>query len=231
LLRAPGWPPAGSAEQPLVQLRVRSVGLVPGLTQSTGKPACQRLEERLRALRSQCSYAVAEKIPRDVDAVASCRGFANTSAAVVGQAFVPAGTSVDPDRWIPTLVVPEDHPLVTTLRRDVSPEALQPDGLLGTALLAGTDVVLDYTNPDPSVRIACVDPDDGRCLALPACAPGPAGTVVPACCFGLPEELLVSLIRDEGAYGCCAALSPATIEELNFAAATAGREPPCPAGA
>lgn len=228
LLRAAGWPPAGSAERPLVQLRVRSVALLPGLAQSTGAPACQRLEQRLRAVRSQCDYAVAERIPRDVAAAASCRGHAATTAAVVGQAFVASGRSVNPDLWIPTLVVPEDHPLVTSLRRDVSPEALQPDGMLGTALLAGTDVVLDYTDPTPSVRVACVDPDDGTCLALPSCVPGAAETVVPACCFGLPEDLLVALIRDEGAYGCCAALSPATIEELNLAAETMGREPPCP---
>lgn len=228
ILRAPGWPPAGTAERPLVELRVRSLALLPGLTQTRGTTACQRLEERLRALRSQCDSAVRTKIPRD--AAPSCRNAAATTAAVVGQAFVAEGGRVDPGRWIPTLVVPADHPLATAVRRDTSPEALQLDGLVGTALLKGTDVVLDYTDPTPSVRVACNDPDDGSCLVMPACrARSDASAVVPACCFGLPEELLVSLIRDESAYGCCAALSPATVEELNNAEATAGRELPCPA--
>lgn len=228
ILRAPGWPPAGSAEEPLLALRVRSLALVPGLTQTSGPTACERLEVRLRALRSQCESALATKIPRDVSE--GCRDAAAQTAAVVGQAFVPAGGRVNPDVWIPTLVVPADHPLVVAVRRDTSPEALQLDGIVGTALLRNTDVVLDYTDPTPSVRVACVDPDDGTCLAMPSCRARPdAGAVVPACCFGLPEDLLVSLIRDESAYGCCAALSPATVEELNLAEATAGRELPCPA--
>lgn len=229
VLRAVGYPPAG-LDVPLVQLRVRSVGLVPGLTQSTGASPCTRLEERLRALRSQCDLARETRVPRDV--VARCRDQAASTAAVLGQAFVADGAGITADRWIPTLVVPEDHPLAVFVRRDTSPEALQPDGLLGTALLAGTDVVLDYTDPTPSVRIGCLDPDDGTCLAMPACVAGEDPTaVVPACCFGLPEDLLVSLIRDDGAYGCCAALSPATVEELNNSALTEGREPPCPSGA
>ena len=229
ILRAAGWPPAGQ-DTPLVQLRVRSVGLVPGLTQSTGASPCDRLEERLRALRSQCDRARETRVPRDV--VPACRDQAATAAAVLGQAFVADGAGVTADRWIPTLVVPADHPLAVFVRRDTSPEALQPDGLLGTALLAGTDVVLDYTDPTPSVRVSCLDPDDGTCLAMPACVAGDDPTAVaPACCFGLPEDLLVSLIRDEGAYGCCEALSPATIEELNTSALTEGREPPCPTGA
>lgn len=227
LLRAPGWPPAGSADAPLVELRVRSLALIPGLTQTSGPTACQRLEARLRALRSQCDSALNTKIPRDT--APACRSAAASTAAVVGQAFVADGGRVDPRVWIPTLVIPADHPLVTAVRRDTSPEALQLDGLVGTALLAGTDVVLDYTDPTPSVRVACTDPDDGTCLAMPSCAArSDASAVVPACCHGLPESLLVSLIRDESAYGCCGALSPATVDELNFAEATAGRELPCP---
>ncbi|MDC0720240.1 hypothetical protein [Nannocystis bainbridge] len=236
LLRAPGWPPAGTAEQPLLELRVRSLALVPGLTQTTGQTACQRLEVRLRALRSQCNIAAREKVPRS--AANGCRAATDrltpssagfTSAAVVGQAFVASDSRVDPSRWIPTVIVPADHPLVSAVRRDTSPEALQLDGLVGTALLSGTDVVLDYTDPTPSVRVACNDPDDGSCLALPACVPREdPRAVVPACCYGLPEDLLVSLIRDHSAYGCCEALSPATIDELNNAEAIAGRELPCP---
>ncbi|MCY1068100.1 hypothetical protein OV090_25380 [Nannocystis sp. RBIL2] len=235
-LRAAGWPPAGTAERPLIELRVRSLALVPGLTQTTGQTACQRLEVRLRALRSQCNMAAREKVPRT--AADNCRSATDnltpgsagfTSAAVVGQAFVASDGRVDPNRWLPTLVVPADHPLASAVRRDTSPEALQLDGLVGTALLRGTDVVLDYTDPTPSVRVACTDPDDGSCLAMPACVPrDDPRAVVPACCYGLPEDLLVSLIRDHSAYGCCAALSPATVDELNNAEAIAGRELPCP---
>lgn len=229
LLHAPGWPPAGTAERPLVQLRVRSLALLPGLTESVGVPACQRLEVRLRALRAQCESARKTLVPRDTEP-STCRAAAGTTAAVLGQAFLKEGAALSSDPWIPALVVPAEHPLVTSLRRDVSPEALQPDGILGTALLQGTDLVLDYTDPTPSVRVACLDPDGGACLAMPACvADSDAETTVPACCFGLPEDLLVTLIRDEGAYGCCAALSPATVEELNSNAATEGRELPCPA--
>lgn len=227
LLRAPGWPDAGTAEAPLLQLRVRSVGLVPGLAQSTGPSACQRLEVRLKALKSQCDRARTTRVPRDVSE--NCRAAASAPAVVLGQAFVPRKQSVDPSRWIPALVVPADHSLVTSLRRDVSPEALQPDGLLGSALLRGTDVVLDYTDPTPSVRVACLDPDDGSCLSMPSCnANDDPSAVVPACCFGLPEDLLVAMIRDDGAYGCCAALAPTTVEELNNQAAIEGLELPCP---
>lgn len=228
LLRAAGWPPAGSADAPLTQLRVRSLALLPGLAESVGAPACQRLEVRLRALRAQCESARETLAPHDT-APATCRAAAATTAAILGEAFLRDGVP-SADAWIPALVVPAEHPLVAALRRDVSPEALQPDGLLGTALLRGTDLVLDYTDPTPSVRVACVDTDRGDCLALPACsATSSASAAIPACCFGLPEDLLVSLIRDEGAYGCCAALSPATAAELNSSATTEGREPPCPA--
>jgi hypothetical protein len=59
--------------------------------------------------------------------------------------------------------------MVMALRRDVNPEALQPDGLLGTALFHDSDVVLDYTDGTPGVRVSCSDPDDGTCMALPTC--------------------------------------------------------------
>ncbi|MBA3545762.1 MAG: hypothetical protein H0T76_04695, partial [Nannocystis sp.] len=54
ILELPGWPPAGTAERPLLRIRVRSIGLVPGLAESAGPSACQRLEARQKALRAQC---------------------------------------------------------------------------------------------------------------------------------------------------------------------------------
>jgi hypothetical protein len=92
-------------------------------------------------------------------------------------------------------VIPADHPMVMALRRDVNPEALQPDGLLGTAMFHDSDVVLDYTDGTPGVRLSCADPDDGTCMALPTCDSARTSADPPAaCCFGLPEDLLISLI-------------------------------------
>ncbi|MBA3547132.1 MAG: hypothetical protein H0T76_11660, partial [Nannocystis sp.] len=161
-----------------------------------------------------------------------CAAAMQETAAVLGEVFVAnidAGTPLpDPTRWIPTLVIPADHPMVVALRRDVAPEALQPDGMIGTALFNDSEVVLDYTDGTPGVRLSCLQPDDGLCMALPTCRPG-TGTAatLPACCHGLPEDLLISLIVEGGEYACCGALSPDTIIELNLQAEGAGLEAPC----
>jgi hypothetical protein len=65
-------------------------------------------------------------------------------------------------------------------------------------------------------------------MALPTCRPG-TGTAatLPACCPGLPEDLLISLIVEGGEYACCGALSPDTVTELNLQAEGAGLEAPC----
>ncbi len=231
ILELPGWPPAGSAEQPLLRIRVRSIGLVPGLAESAGPSACQRLEARQKALRAQCEAAARGLSPRlGVDA--SCADAVQETAAVLGEVFVAStdtGTPIpDPTRWIPTLVIPADHPMVVALRRDVSPEALQPDGMIGTALFNDSEVVLDYTDGTPGVRLSCAQPDDGLCMALPTCRPGSAeADTLPACCHGLPEALLISLIVDSGEYACCGALSPDTVAELNLQAEGEGLEAPC----
>jgi hypothetical protein len=59
--------------------------------------------------------------------------------------------------------------MVTAMRRDTNPEALQPDGLIGTALFSDSEVVLDYTDGTPGVRVSCYEPGDGTCVALPQC--------------------------------------------------------------
>ena len=237
-LELPGWPAAGSAEQPLTRVRVRSVALVPGLATSTGPSACQRLETRHRALKAQCDSAAAGDGPR-IGTDNPCAAAVQETTAVLGEAFVLEGLKgvpgPNPTRWIPTVILPADHPMVEALRRDVAPEALQPDGMIGTALFNNSEVVLDYTDGTPGVRVSCFDPDAGTCMALPQCIPGTAAAdqasdTTAACCYGLPEDLLISLIRDSGEYVCCAALSSATAAELNQQAESEGREPPCIVG-
>lgn len=231
-LELPGWPAAGSAERPLLRVRVRSVGLVPGLAESTGPSACQRLEARQKALRAQCEAAARGTSPR-LRADSPCAAAMQDAAAVLGEVFVAsndAGTPMpDPKRWISTLVIPADHPMVVALRRDVTPEALQPDGMIGTALFNDSEVVLDYTDGTPGVRLSCTTPDDGLCMALPTCTPGSGTTssTQAACCYGLPEDLLISLIVDSGEYACCGALSPDTVAELNLQAEGEGLAAPC----
>lgn len=235
-LALPGWPAAGSAQKPLRKVRVRSVAFVPGLAASIGASACQRLETRQKALKAQCDSAAAGNGPRlATDNV--CAVAVQETAAVIGEAFVREGLmgtpGPNPARWIPTIIVPADHPMVEALRRDVAPEALQADGMIGTALFNNSEVVLDYTDGTPALRVSCSEPDAGTCMALPQCIPGApraAGTAsdtTPACCYGLPEDLLISLIRDSGEYACCAALSSATATELNLQAESEGREAPC----
>lgn len=233
VLDLPGWPPIGSDTDPVLQIRVRSVALVPGLAETAGTSACQRLERRQKALKAQCDSAARGRGPR-LAGNSVCADAARTTAVILGEAFVGESRGgkpgPNPARWITTLVIPADHPMVTALRRDVNPEALQPDGLVGSVLFHDSDVVLDYTDGTPGIRVSCADPDDGTCMALPTCDSARTSVDTPtACCFGLPEDLLISLIGD-GAYACCAALSPSTIAELNLDAVARGREPPCPAG-
>ncbi len=229
-LDLPGWPPAGTPESTITQMRVRSVAIVPGLPETAGASACQRLEQRQMALRAQCDWAARGNGPRLAE-TSGCASSARGSAAIFGEAFVREAKDgkpgPNPQRWITTLVIPADHPMVMAMRRDVNPEALQPDGLLGTAMFHDSDIILDYTDGTPGVRVSCSDPDDGSCMALPACDSARTSADPPAaCCYGLPENLLISLI-DDGAYACCAALSPSTVEELNNDAIARGRQPPC----
>lgn len=226
-LYAPGWPAAGSASQPLMRLRIRSLGLVPGLTETSGLPPCQRLERRLAGLKAQCEGVARERAPYpESDTI--CAEAATTSAVILGEVELrDPDTGSNTRGWLSTLVVPADHPLAIAIRRDVVPEALQPDGLLGTALLNETDTILDYTDDTPGVRVACNDPGAGTCLALPACTRS-SGAVAPRCCHGLPENLVVELVADLGIYGCCSALSEGVRRELNCTAVAEGREEPCP---
>ncbi len=223
-LRLPGWPPLTGLER----IRVRSLGLVQGLLQASGDAPCERLRERLRGLRHQCRGFVAEGRPVRPDpgtgeSVAS-------SALVVGEvAWDDDQTGPDPTRWIETLVAPATAAPVIALRREVTPEGAQPDGMVGTVLLRQTETVLDFTEAleKPGVRVRCLDPDLD-CMALPACS-ADEGQVEfenasggrTSCCFGLPTDLIAEVVlsgqgkeapRVEDA--CCAALPRAALEDL-----------------
>ena len=107
-------------------------------------------------------------------------------------------------------MVPATHPLPVALRLDLSPEAAQLDGLIGTALLRDTIAVLDYTDPNPGVRLSCLDPRAGQCMVAPDCR----RDAQPACCYGLPLDLLVDFILQAEDETCCAALSAAELDEI-----------------
>lgn len=215
-----GWRPAGDpafGDPPLLQLRVRSVALVPGLPQSQGLGPCERAQERIDALRGQCDAyveALSERIYVEDTTppyTSTAPARTGTALAVLGEAhWTEAIPSPSADRWIPTLVVPVDHPLALVLRRDVSPEAAEPDGLLGTALFDDTNAVLDYTEGTPTVRVSCLDPRSGDCMVAPRCD----SDREVACCYGLPIELIAEFIVTGDDDTCCAALSETELLEI-----------------
>jgi len=194
----PGWAPL----EDLTRLRVRALGLVQGLDQSSGAPPCQRLRDRLEGLRHQCQEFALDGFPIRPD-VRSGESVAS-SALVIGEvALDDAASGANTDAWLPTLIMPETAPMVLALRREVVPEGAQPDGLVGSAMLRNTEAVLDYTESvaSPGVRVRCLDPGRESCLALPACtadtgdvtgrAPGRTN-----CCYGLPTSLVAEVVLD-----------------------------------
>lgn len=219
-----GWPPAGE-DTPLQRIRVRSLGLVPGNAQTRDPAPCVRLQRRRDALEGQCiSFLDALRVAadiRDTTPPYASEG-ADTSLAMLGEAFFGREQqSPDPDRWIETLIVPETHQLALSVRRMVVPEAIEPDGLLGTALFDDTVTILDYTNTTddtPGVRLSCIDPREGDCLAAPRCD----ADAQPACCFGLPLDLLAEFIVRGEDDTCCPALTAAELEEIQQLGRCAG---------
>ncbi len=232
-LYVPGWPAAG-VDAPLLQLRLRSLALLPGLLNSGGDGPCTRLEQRTYALRVQCGNSLNANPPSPgpLNADSDCAAAASETAALLGEVYLPdRALAPDPARWLPALVLPAIHPLVANLRRDTSPDALQPDGLLGAALIDDTDIVLDYRQTNPGISVRCLNPDDGRCLSMPSCAleDDEEGAQPRArCCHGLPRPLLNDVIVRSGIYACCSALSERVRVELNEQLIAQGREPPCP---
>jgi hypothetical protein len=215
LLAVAGWPIA----EPLVRLRVRAVALLPGLTSSRGEGPCERMRLRRIGLFNQCSRFV-EAFDAEGDIVNTIPPYSgrddsdaddpsDSALAVLGEAMV-AADAPDPAGWIPTTVLPASHALTLSVRRDVVPEALQLDGLLGTVLLRDTLAILDYTDPNPGVRLSCLDPRSGDCLVAPDCS----RDAQPACCHGLPLDLLVAFIVDGADETCCSALSAGELAEI-----------------
>jgi hypothetical protein len=218
VLRFSGWPSAGE-DVPLPRLRIRSLALVPGAAQSRANGACERADERRDAMRLQCRRYTgnardtgdirdaappysAQRDDDDGDGHAFDPGA--SALAVIGEPMLEEGaTGPRPSRWITTTVLPADHPLALAVRRDVAPDAIEPDGLLGTALFPGTETVLDYTDLNPALRVTCLEPHEGRCQVLPDCRRDQTA----ACCHGLPRTMLDELIRTLGDDTCCGALS------------------------
>jgi hypothetical protein len=234
-LHAPGWPPLTD----LMRLRVRAVALLPGNGSVTGPNPCLRLERRLLGLHAQCIDYAELAQPRQPRLTGDLEdGRLGYGMVVVGEAWWRADQEgPDTERWLDVLVVPETSSMVLALRRDVGTDALEPDGLIGTALLRETETVLDYTEDTehPGLRVSCLNPASGNCLSAPACNPadpeepadkssdeGPDGRVGRvSCCFGLPQSLIGRVIR-EGAEkdpprveeACCQALDPEALAKL-----------------
>lgn len=222
----PGWAPL----EQLQRVRVRSLGLVEGLTQPSGRNPCERLRGRLAGLVRQCEGFLFEGRPVSPAVDTKAGETLGISVTVIGEVALRDGQlSPEPTRWVEALIVPVTAAPVIAVRREVVPEGAQPDGLIGGALLTNTETVLDFTEAieSPGVRVRCLDPGPS-CLAAPACVQD-VGTVDyefaepgrTSCCFGLPQELIAEVAlggagkqapRVEDA--CCLALSRAAITDL-----------------
>ncbi|MEM6290298.1 MAG: hypothetical protein AAGA54_03505 [Myxococcota bacterium] len=222
-LSVSGWPPApGEDEPPLQHLRVRSVALLPGLTRTRGEGPCVRAQQRVSALLDQCETFVRRFESNPRTPVTAENVSSNSGLVVLGETRFDSGqVAPEPDRWVDTLVVPQDHPLPLSLRRDVAPEALQPDGLVGASVFDDTVTVLDYTDPNPGLRVQCLNPRTGDCLNAPTC--GSDGQA--SCCFGLPLNLLFEFIVTQDDT-CCVALSAEELREIQEDGFCAGESPP-----
>ncbi|MCA9682942.1 MAG: hypothetical protein KC457_12145 [Myxococcales bacterium] len=223
-LDLPGWPTITS----LPRIKVRSLGLLEGLSQPSGRAPCSRLRRRLLGVEHQCSGYLAEERP--VRPSADPFESVTDSALIIGEVSW-SDDQLEPDgaRWIDTLVVPATSPPVISLRREVTPEGAQPDGMIGGALLKQSETVLDFTesSASPGVRVRCLDPGE-ECLAVPACSAdvdsvdfegARAGRT--SCCHGLPADLMAEVIvggagkaapRIEDA--CCSAMPRASLIDL-----------------
>lgn len=229
VLNVSGWPPAPGSddEAPLFRLGVRAAALLPGLARTRGEGPCSRAQTRLDAIKSQCDgFVDAFEQTLNIEDTTppySSAPESTTSLAVIGEArYAPGQVGPNPTRWLDTLILPQTHPLALSIRRDVAPEAIEPDGLLGTAVLDDTVTVLDYTDPNPGLRVRCLDPRSGDCLVAPDCN----ADAQPACCFGLPLNLLVEFIVFGDDDTCCGALSRDELEEIQGVGLCRGVNPP-----
>jgi hypothetical protein len=225
-LHVPGWP----AIPDTPRIKVRALGLVSGNTTATGSQSCTRLEQRRRGLLAQCtSFAETGRPWRpDSDQLGKGRvSFGTVELGDLGLGPSASDPSVsdapDIDAWLDTWVVDARSGMAAALRRDIGSLPGQPDGLVGTALLTETEVIVDYTEDRaaPGVRVSCLNPRAGACRAAPTCDGEPDGPGALSCCHGLPETLIAARIREGAdrprprvADACCAALSPSTLAAI-----------------
>jgi hypothetical protein len=230
-----GWPDATG----LPRIAVRSLALLQGANRPRDETPCQRIEDRRLGLLRQCARwrSAARAVgdirdtappfsgrPDDDDGSDHENDFSARSVVILGETRLdPAPDDVPKtSRWLPAHILPATHPLVLTLRRDVAPQAIEPDGLVGTDLFVDTETVLDYSDPNPGVRVKCLRPHRGTCEALPDCrTDGQA-----ACCYGLPLRLLADYVVVADDDTCCGALSAGELEEVQMLGHCQGQPPP-----
>ena len=235
-LSEPGelWVPGYRREQGLRRLRVRALALVEGAEQPSTRSPCTRLAHRLAAAELQCRGLDDLERPHAPDTASDLRR--DEHAFVMGEAYLRAGqTTPDPDAWILTSVVPATSTIAMNLRRETGTDAIELDGILGSALLEDTDVILDYTESEDrlGVRVACSARNDPTCMSFPACtssdprkgenAPGRS-----SCCWGMPTPLVADVLMREGndADACCETLSSFALTEVQELGACADTPPP-----
>ena len=85
-----------------------------------------------------------------------------------------------------------------------------------------TVTVLDYTDPNPGLRLQCLDPRSGDCLGAPNCSSNGQA----ACCYGLPLSLLFEQIVQGRDDTCCGALSAGELLEIQEDGFCRGEAPP-----
>jgi hypothetical protein len=219
-LFVPGYPP----QRDLRQLRVRSLAFVAGETQPSASAPCERLERRLEASELSCRGLDALARPHAPDVGGTIAP--DDHALVLGENYWSVGQrEADPDRWLATTVLSASSTVTMNIRREVGTDAAEPDGLIGSALLSNTDVVLDYTeNADdekPGVRVACLKTGDPACLSFPACSSSDSklGESAPgrtACCWGMPDALVRDVLtrEDHNAEACCQTLSAGALADV-----------------
>lgn len=224
-LAIPGWAPL----EGLMVLRVRGLALVTGSRTASSATPCSRALTRLQGLRAQCDRMAERgepRSPREDDLQQSRRDDARIDVGLFQTGEVALRVDQDaPDttRWIRALILPAAAPFVQHTRRDTAGESAQTDGFVGGALLANTEVVLDYTENEaaPGVRVTCLDPGQGTCASIPVCAGSRFNKRSQSCCYGLPQNLIAQTVLDGADKPqprvedqCCRALNPRALATL-----------------
>lgn len=78
---------------------------------------------------------------------------------------VPAVVELTPTAKIDVLVVPDTEPTLQALRTELRPDQPELDGILGTNVLRGAEIDVDY--PHDRLIARCAQPDGGECRIRP----------------------------------------------------------------